>query len=301
MKYVVTGGAGFIGSNLVDRLLSEDHEVIILDNLSTGSMDNLSKKAKESFVFKDVAMALPQELNRICKDANGIFHMAALPNVQYSIENPVGTLNANLVSTIKMLEVAKYHSIKFIYSGSCSCYGNAINTPTNENESIKPLSPYALNKYQGEEYCKLYSEIYNINAVCLRYFNVYGDRMTNTGAYRSVLSVFFDSYNKKQPLNIVNDGEQKRDFVHVSDVVRANILAMNTELKVKMSFNIGSGENYSVNEIASMFNTEKRYGEKRIEPKETLANISRAKLLLKWEPEFNLKEWIYNALHKRKR
>ena len=182
MKYVVTGGAGFIGSNLVDRLLSEDHEVIILDNLSTGSMDNLSKKAKESFVFKDVAMALPQELNRICKDANGIFHMAALPNVQYSIENPVGTLNANLVSTIKMLEVAKYHSIKFIYSGSCSCYGNAINTPTNENESIKPLSPYALNKYQGEEYCKLYSEIYNINAVCLRYFNVYGDRMTNTGA-----------------------------------------------------------------------------------------------------------------------
>lgn len=296
MKYVVTGGAGFIGSNLVDRLLSEDHEVIILDNLSTGSIDNLSKKAKESFVFKDVAMALPQELNRICKDANGIFHMAALPNVQYSIENPVGTFNANLVSTMKMLEVAKYHSIKFIYSGSCSCYGNAINTPTNENESIKPLSPYALNKYQGEEYCKLYSEIYNINAVCLRYFNVYGDRMTNTGAYRSVLSVFFDSYNKKQPLNIVNDGEQKRDFVHVSDVVRANILAMNTELKVKMPFNIGSGKNYSVNEIANMFGAEKKYGEKRVEPKETLANIGRAKLLLKWEPKTKLEEWIKEQL-----
>jgi|TARA_B100001094_G_scaffold295038_1_gene316072 UDP-glucose 4-epimerase len=298
MKYVVTGGAGFIGSNLVDKLLSEDHQVIILDNLSTGNIDNLSEKARESFIYKDIAMALPQELNRICKDANGIFHMAALPNVQHSIENPIGTLNANLISTIKMLEVARKHSIKFVYSGSCSCYGDATTIPTNENESIKPLSPYALNKYQGEQYCRLYSKIYDIETICLRYFNVYGCRMTEVGAYRSVLSIFFESYNRKKPLNIVNDGKQKRDFVHVFDVISANLLAMSCANRLGDPINIGSGQNYSVNEIADMFGEDKKYGEKRIEPQSTLADITVAKKLLNWEPKFNLKEWIYNALYK---
>ena len=296
MKYVVTGGAGFIGSNLVDKLLSEDHQVIILDNLSTGNIDNLSKQASESFIHKDIAMALPQELNRICEDADGIFHMAAIPSVQFSVEKPVSTINANLISTVKMLEVAKKHSIKFVYSGSSSCYGDANKSPTNENETIKPLSPYALNKYQGEEYCKLYSNIYNINTICLRYFNVYGCRMTYTGAYRSVLSVFLQAYYDKKPFNIINDGTQTRDFIHVSDVARANICAMNTDIKAEMPFNIGSGENYSVNDIADMFGAEKIYGEKRTEPKNSLANISRAKLLLKWKPVIKLTEWIKEQL-----
>ena len=296
MKYVVTGGAGFIGSNLVDKLLSEDHQLIILDNLSTGNIDNLSKQARESFIHKDIAMALPQELNRICEDADGIFHMAAIPSVQFSVEKPVSTINANLISTVKMLEVAKKHSIKFVYSGSSSCYGDANKSPTNENETIKPLSPYALNKYQGEEYCKLYSNIYNINTICLRYFNVYGCRMTCTGAYRSVLSVFLQAYYDKKPFNIINDGTQTRDFIHVSDVARANICAMNTDIKAEMPFNIGSGENYSVNDIADMFGAEKIYGEKRTEPKNSLANISRAKLLLKWKPVIKLTEWIKEQL-----
>ena len=292
MKYVVTGGAGFIGSNLVDLLLSENHEVIILDNLSTGNMDNLSEKACESFIYKDIAMALPQELNRICEGSDGIFHMAALPNVQFSIEKPIQTINANLISTIKMLEVSRKHSIKFIYSGSSSCYGATNKTPTNENETIKPLSPYALNKYQGEEYCKLYSDIYDVNTVCLRYFNVYGCRMAHTGAYKSVLSVFLQAYRDKKPFNVVNDGTQTRDFIHAYDVARANICAMNTNIKAEMPFNIGSGKDYSVNDVADMFNAEKRYGEKRTEPKNSLANISRAKLLLKWKPMIKLTEWI---------
>lgn len=296
MKYVVTGGAGFIGSNLVDRLLSEDHEVIIIDNLSTGNLDNISEHVHEYFTYKDIAMALPQELNRICEDADGIFHMAASPNVQFSIENPVKTINSNLISTIKMLEVARKNSAKFVYSGSCSCYGNSDKIPTNEKESIKPLSPYALNKYQGEEYCRMYSKIYNLNTVCLRYFNVYGCRMTNIGAYKSVLSVFLDSYNKKEPLNIVNDGEQRRDFVHVSDVISANINAMNCADKLNSPINIGSGKNYSVNEIADLFGTTKSYGEKRIEPNITLASISMAKDVLKWEPKTELEQWIKEQL-----
>ena len=296
MKYIVTGGAGFIGSYLVDKLIKENHEVVILDNLKTGTRENLSDKAQESFIYKDVAMALPQELNSICEGADGIFHMAALPSVQFSVENPINTINSNLISTVKMLEVAKKYSIKFIYSGSSSCYGDANRLPISESDMAKPLSPYALNKYQGEEYCKLYSQLYEVNAVVLRYFNVYGARMTNTGAYRSVLSIFLESYNNKQPLNIVNNGEQKRDFIHVSDVVDANISAMNNDIKAIMPFNIGSGKNYSVNEIANMFGGEKKYGEKRVEPKETLANIGRAKLLLKWEPKTKLEEWIKEQL-----
>lgn len=296
MKYIVTGGAGFIGSHLVDRLIEQKHEVVILDNLKTGSRDNLSEKAQESFIFKDVCLAMSQELNTICEGADGIFHIAALPNVQFSVENPVNTINSNLISTVKMLEVAKKHSIKFIYSGSSSCYGDANRLPISESDVAKPMSPYALNKYQGEQYCQLYSQLYGVNAVVLRYFNVYGARMTNTGAYRSVLSIFLESYNNKRPLNIVNDGEQKRDFIHVSDVVDANISAMNNDIKAIMPFNIGSGKNYSVNEIANMFGAEKKYGEKRVEPKETLANIGRAKLLLKWEPKTKLEEWIKEQL-----
>ena len=298
MKYIVTGGAGFIGSNLVDKLIEQNDEVIILDNLKTGSRDNLSVKAKECFIYKDVAISMQQELNTICQGADGIFHMAASPNVQNSIENPISTINANLISTVKMLEVARKHNIKFVYSGSCSCYGNAIDIPTNENEKIKPLSPYALNKYQGEEYCKLYSKIYNVDTICLRYFNVYGPRMTSTGAYRSVLSIFLEAYSNKKPLNIVNDGKQKRDFVHVEDVVSANLAAMKCSERQGDSINIGSGRNYSVNDIADMFGGQKIYGEKRIEPKSTLADITVAKKLLNWEPKFNLKEWVYNALHK---
>ena len=292
MKYVVTGGAGFIGSNLVDRLLSEDHEVIIVDNLSTGNLDNISEHVHEYFTYKDITMALPQELNRICEGADGIFHMAASPNVQNSIENPVSTINSNLISTVKMLEVARKYNVKLVYSGSCSCYGDAVDIPTNENETIKPLSPYALNKYQGEEYCKLYSKIYNINTICLRYFNVYGCRMTNTGAYRSVLSVFLEAYFNKKPFNIVNDGNQRRDFIHVDDVVSANLAAMECSNRQGDSINIGSGKNYSVNEIADMFGGNKKYGEKRIEPKYSIADNAKIRLDLDWEPKNKLKTWI---------
>jgi len=296
MKYIISGGAGFIGSNLADRLIQENHEVILLDNLKTGSRDNLNKKTIQSFVYKDIALAMQQELNTICEGADGIFHMAASPNVQNSIENPVSTINANLISTVKMLEVARKHNIKLIYSGSCSCYGDAIDIPTNENETIKPLSPYALNKYQGEEYCKLYSKIYNINTICLRYFNVYGCRMTNTGAYRSVLSIFLEAYSNKKPFNIVNDGNQRRDFIHVDDVVSANLAAMGCSNRRGDSINIGSGKNYSVNEIADMFKSHKQYTEKRIEPKLTLADITVAKKLLKWEPKIELENWIKEQL-----
>lgn len=293
MKFVVAGGAGFIGSNLVDTLVEQEKEVLILDNLSTGTRDNINPKAK--FIYKDIALAHPNELERVCEDVDGIFHMAALPNVQMSIENPMSTISSNLITTVRLLDIAKKYDIKMVYSGSCSCYGDAVNKPTNEKQPINPLSPYALNKYQGEEYCELYSKIFNVRSIVLRYFNVYGCRMTNTGAYRSVLSIFLESHKKKEPLNIVNDGEQRRDFVHVSDVVDANIKVMESD-HVGIRYNIGSGNNYSVNEIANMIGGEKKYGEKRIEPKETLADISRAEEYIKWKPQVKLEQWIKEQL-----
>ena len=294
-KILVTGGAGFIGSNLVDRLIEEQHEVIIIDNLSTGDIQNVNSKAY--FYRTDLCFIDQQELNNICKGVEFIFHMAALPNVQYSIENPSETFHSNLFTTVKILESARANKVKkFVYSGSCSCYGDAESIPTTEEESIKPLSPYALNKYQGEEYCRLYSYLYNLDTVVLRYFNVYGPRMTNTGAYRSVLSVFLDAYKNKKAFNIVNDGTQKRDFVHVFDVVDANIKAMQSGNVSHYPINIGSAINHSVNRIADMFGSEKLYGEKRIEPHETLADITAAKVMLNWKPKIQLENWIKEQL-----
>jgi UDP-glucose 4-epimerase len=294
-KCIVTGGAGFIGSNLTDKLIELGHEVVVIDNLSTGEYANVNKKAY--FHKTDLHTINISDLHPICKDAEYIFHMAALPSVQYSIEQPLHAAKINLLSTLNILEYARTHGVKkFIYSGSCSCYGNAEEIPTTEDESIKPLSPYALHKYQGEEYCRLYNEVYGLDTVVLRYFNVYGPRMTNTGAYRSVLSVFLDAYNKKKPFNIVNDGEQRRDFVHVFDVVNANIGAIESGNVSAYPINIGSGTNYSVNEIVDMFGAEKKYGEKRIEPYETLADIMAAKVLLHWVPKVELENWIKEQL-----
>lgn len=294
-EILVTGGAGFIGSNLVDKLIELNHQVVIIDNLSTGEYSNVNNNA--IFYKTDLCSIEQQELDHICRNVEGIFHMAALPNVQYSVENPYSTFGPNLISTIKILETARANKIKkIVYSGSCSCYGDALSFPTTEEESIKPLSPYALNKYQGEEYCRLYSKIYELDTVVLRYFNVYGNRMTKTGAYKSVLSVFLQAYQENQSFNIVNDGHQRRDFVHVSDVVDANIRAMFSVNQIDSPINIGCGKNYSVNEIADMFGADKKYGEKRIEPQLTLSDINKANQYLDWEPKIKLEEWVQEQL-----
>jgi len=291
MNCLVTGGAGFIGSHLVDELVNLDHKITILDNLSTGSKENINLQA--DFYHVDISTTDQKELNNYFKGVDIVFHLAALPNVQYSIEYPLNSNKTNTDTTIKVLECMRANCVKkIVYSSSCSVYGNAKNIPTNENEPINPLSPYALQKYIGEEYCYLYHKIFDIQYAILRYFNVYGERMSSTGSYVSVLSHFIRSMKNNQPLNIVNDGNQKRDFVYVKDVVDANIKCA-TNISVKNHiFNIGSGSNYSINEIAGWFNRPTKYGEKRIEPQETLSDISLAKKALEWTPKQNLKDWI---------
>ena len=291
-KAIVTGGAGFIGSNLVDKLINMGVEVHIIDDLSTGFEKNINPKA--TFHKIDISTINPELAWYEFKNTDVIFHTAALARVQPSIEDPIPFDNVNVSGTLRMLKLAHNLGVKrFVYSASSSCYGNNKKFPTPEEESTNPLSPYGLQKYIGEQYCKMFSEVYNLDTVSLRYFNVYGERMNLEGAYKLVIAIFADQMLNGKPLTINNDGEQRRDFTYVGDVVEANILAALYPEKHKGdAFNIGNGDNYSVNELADMFGGEKQYGNKVIEPFKTLADNSKARLMLDWEPKGDLPLWI---------
>lgn len=250
-KVIVTGGAGFIGSNLVDKLIDIGIEVIVLDNLSTGKKENINPKAE--FIKCDISEVNPMFLN-----VDTIFHLAAKTAVQESIENPKIYNETNLKGTINMLEMARRCNIKrFIFSSSSSIYGDT-EIPTKEINKKQPMSTYALTKLVGEEYCKLYSKLYDIDTVSLRYFNAYGNRMNNEGGYKLVLPIFKEQFLNKQPLTINNDGKQKRDFVNVLDICEANILCGKYENKFNgEAYNVGQGNNHTINEVADMFGSEK--------------------------------------------
>ncbi len=289
-KVVVTGGAGFIGSHLVDELVKQGVEVTILDNLSTGKKQNINPKAE--FIDCDIFKDTYGDLIFLLNGADTVFHLAAKTTVQESIEKPSLYNNINVIGTLNLLEAAAAMKVKrFIFSSSSSVYGNA-KVPTSEDHPLNPISPYALNKLIGEQYCKLYSEIYNIDTVCLRYFNVYGDRMNNEG-YKLVFPIFKEQISNNKPLTINNDGEQRRDFIHVDDIVRANILVAKHSSNFNGDiYNVGNGKNYSINEIADMFGGEKQYGNQVIEPFETLAETAKIDLDLNFQPKKDLKQWI---------
>ena len=291
-KAIVTGGAGFIGSNLVDKLIDMGVEVHIIDDLSTGFEKNINPKA----IFHKIDISEIDNKHNYYefKDTDVIFHCAALARVQPSIEDPISFDKINIGGTLRLLKLAHDLKIKrFVYSASSSCYGNNKNFPTPETESTNPLSPYGLQKYVGEQYCKMFSEVYNLDTVSLRYFNVYGEKMNLEGAYKLVIAIFADQMLKGEPLTIINDGEQRRDFTYVGDVVNANILAAThpEDLKGEV-FNIGNGDNYSVNELADMFGGEKQYGVEVLEPYQTLADNSKALNILDWNPKGDLPTWI---------
>lgn len=292
-KYLVTGGAGFIGSHIVDRLVEDGHEVIVVDNFCSGKKENLNPKAK---VFNlDISNAANKEkITSLMSGCAGVFHLAALARVQPSIEDPVGFNKANVDGTLNILICAKNTGVKrVVYSASSSAYGDASIFPTPEDHPTDPLSPYGLQKLIGEQYCRVFHHCYGLETVCLRYFNIYGERQSLSGAYCLVMGIFANQRINNQPLTIVGDGEQKRDFTYVGDVVNANILAMNSK-KVGSgeSINIGNGNNRSVNEIADLIGGEKIHLEKRLEPVKTLADNKKAKQLLGWEPSMTVEKWI---------
>lgn len=289
-KVIVTGGAGFIGSHIVDSLINEGYEVHIIDNMSAGKEENINSKAILHIVdIRDREALIP-----LFKDVKYVFHEAAIPQVQYSIENPIETNDVNVNGLLNVLEASRINKIKrIIFASSSAIYGNQEIMPIVESMQANPLSPYGAQKYFGEIYMKLYSQIFGVETVCFRYFNVYGPRQSATGSYASVIPRFIEFKKKGEPLQIVGDGENKRDYIHVIDVTKANLLAMTSDKVGKGEIiNLGVGESFLINHIASLIKGEIIHIPPRIEPKETIADISKAKELLSWEPFVSLEDGI---------
>lgn len=289
-KIIVTGGAGFIGSHIVNALIDGGYEVHIVDNLCFGKKENVNIKA----ILHNIDIRDKEKLISIFENAKYIFHLAALPQVQYSIENPIETHEINVTGLLNVLEASRINKIKrVIFASSSAVYGDQEMLPITENMQTNPLSPYGAHKYIGEVYMKLYAQIYGIETVSLRYFNVYGQRQSSTGAYASVIAKFMDFKKEGKPLIITGNGEQTRDFINVKDVVSANMLAMESDKVGKgEAINIGANKGYSINYIAKLIGGSVTYIRARLEPSASQADISKAKEFLNWEPCVILEEEI---------
>lgn len=280
----VTGFAGFIGSHLTDRLIELGHEVVGIDNLSTGKRENINPKAE--FINWDVS-----EVYFNARHLDYVFHLAAIPRVLYSIEHPTKTHRANVNGTFNILKAAKDSGAKkFIFASSSSVYGDQDILPLKEDMTPRPKSPYALHKLIGEQYCKLFNELYGLPTVSLRFFNVYGPRADDTSEYSLVIAKFLKMKKEGKPLTIYDDGEQTRDFTYVSDTVEACIKAMEMPVQNEI-INVCAGKNVSVNKIAEMIGGEKVYLPPRPgDPRHTLGDNTKAKKLLNWEAKIGLEE-----------
>lgn len=296
---IVTGGAGFIGSHLVDVLIDADYEVHVMDNLSNGKRELVNKKA--IFHHADIR-AIPDVTNVFSVVGAGayIFHLACLPRVSFSIEFPRKTHEANVDGTFNILLAAREFGAKrVIYSASSSAYGDQPVLPLREDMHPLPKSPYGVQKYIGELYCETFFRVYGLETVSLRYFNVYGPRQDPNGSYAQAIPKFIDQKKRGKPITITGDGKQTRDSTHVRDVVRANLLAATSEKVGKGEvINIGSGKNYSMNQVAKLIGGKVTYTTARLEPRDTKADVSLAKKLLGWKPQVSLKTGIAELLRK---
>lgn len=293
-RAVVTGGAGFIGSHLVDALIEKGYTVDVIDNLSAGKKEHVNAGA--TLHVCDIRNI--DEISTIIAGADFVFHFAALPRVQYSIENPIETNAVNVTGTLNVLSAAQKGGVgRVVYSASSSAYGDQESMPLHEDMPAQPLSPYGLQKYIGEQYARLFNVVYGLPTVSLRYFNVYGSRFDPEGAYALVIGKFLKQRMEGTPITITGDGEQTRDFTHVRDVVRANILAATSPNVGKGEvMNIGAGRNATINRIADLIGGEKTYVPARLEPKHTLASNALAKKLVGWEPEVFIEDGIAELL-----
>ena len=293
-KVLVTGGAGFIGSHLVDKLLEEGHEVIVIDNLSTGRKDNLTN-IKERISFFNVDVTNFERILPLCNKVDWVFHLAGLADIVPSIENPLKYYNSNVNGTISLLEASRIQKVKkFIYAASSSCYGIPNEFPTKESSAISPMYPYALTKSQGEQAALHWNKVYGLKTISLRLFNVFGPRSRTSGAYGAVFGVFLAQKLSNQPFTIVGNGNQLRDFIFVTDVVDAFIQSANSNIDNAV-FNVGTGNPQSINKLVGLLdnkaghiNIPKREGE----PDQTNADISLIKSNLNWSPKVSFKKGV---------
>ncbi len=292
-KYLVTGGAGFIGTNIVKKLLADGHEVVVFDNYVGGKkQERMQKEAK--YVEGDIRK--PKDLHKVCKSGfDGIFHLAAIPRVPYSVEHPVETHENNVDGTLNVLMAARDHKIKrVVFSSSSSVYGNQETFPLKEDMMAAPISPYALHKFIGEHYCRLFSILYGVETVSLRYFNVYGPYFDPEGAYALVIGKFIKQVKDGQPMTVCGDGEYFRDYTHVADVVVANILAMTNNAVGKGEvFNIGNGKPHSVNQLVKLIGGASVFVPERLgDVRYTEAESRKAREILGWKPTITLEDGI---------
>ena len=299
MRYLVTGGAGFIGSNIVDRLIAEGNEVVVIDNEYSDAHEKFywnSKAENYKFDIRNYS-----DIEPLFKDVDFVFHLAAEARIQPAIENPTTAVEINVVGTCNVLQAARKYGVKrVIYSSTSSAYGLKNPIPLKESMPKDCLNPYSVSKTAGEELCKMYTDLFDLKTITFRYFNVYGERQPLKGQYAPVIGLFQRQHDKGEAMTIVGDGLQTRDFTYVGDVVNANLAATKCESGFGEIFNIGTGNQTSVLDLAQMIGTanlnnkwsvvhiDKRPGECRF----TQADISKAKEILKWEPKVKLEDWI---------
>ena len=294
MISLVTGGAGFIGSNLVDYLIEQGHEVICVDNESAECNDKFYWNDKACNIIGDIT---DYDFIKNCfKDVDYVFHLAAESRLQPAIKNPIEAVYKNCVGTTTILQCARESGVKrFVYSSTSSGYGFNP-SPNVETQPDDCLNPYSASKVAAEKFCKMYSDLYGLETVVLRYFNVFGERSPRRGQYAPVIGIFDRQRLSGEALTIVGDGTQRRDFIYVGDVAKANLIAAEATLDKKyfgQVFNIGSGINYSVQEIADAISDNQTYIPKREgEMETTWSNIEKASEVLGWKPEVDLLEWI---------
>lgn len=280
---LVTGGAGFIGGHLVDRLIDDGHTVYVIDNLSSGKTENINPKA--IFIYGDILDTM------VYPPISKIYHLAAIPRVPYSMEHPIETHNTNVNGTLAILDLARQANAKVVFASSSSVYGDQ-KLPLNETKRKYPISPYALHKSIGEDYMTLWNDIYNIPTVAMRFFNVYGPRANVDSEYSLVIGKFLKQKALGKPLTIFGDGEQTRDFTYVDDIVEGCVRAMDSDVRGE-TINLCNGDGVSINEIADQIGGEKVYQPKRPgDILHTLGDNSKAKKLLDWQPTTSIKEGI---------
>ena len=290
---LVTGGAGFIGSHLVDKLLEDGHEVRVLDNFSTGRPENLGHiDASSSLSLHQVDIAI-DPISDYFEGVDWVFHLAALADIVPSIQQPGHYFNANVTGTLKVVEATRDAGVKrLLYAASSSCYGIPDNYPTSEEAEIRPQYPYALTKNLGEQTILHWSLVYNIPSVCLRLFNVYGPRSRTSGTYGAVFGVFLAQKLAGEPFTVVGDGKQTRDFTYVSDVVSAFLCAAASDLDGEV-MNVGSGSTYSVNRLVELLGGDIVYIPKRPGESDcTFADVTKIHGLLNWKAKVPLEEGI---------
>ena len=293
MRALVTGGAGFIGSSLCEYLLKKNFKVIVIDNLKSGNINNL-KNIKKNIVFIKVDISHKEKLqDKYFRDIDVIFHMAALADIVPSINNPEDYYKSNVQGTLNLLEKARKHKVKkFIYAASSSCYGLPKKLPVLEKAIISPQYPYALTKYLGEQLVLHWAKVYKMKNISLRFFNVYGPRSRTNTNYGAMFGVFLSQKIKQKPFTVVEDGNQLRDFLYVSDVVDAIVRAAKSKIYGEI-FNVGSGSPVSVLDIVNLLKGKYVFIPKRPgEPDITHADIKKIKKYLQWKPKISIKKGI---------